>query len=487
MDREFRALVAAAAFANPFGARRDDLDFKISGLDRDTPPAELLAGVQRAVRDHLAALEQGGRAARELSRLSADEQVALRTAILFDVFHRYAADFDALINEQEEKRTALDTPVKVRFADRVLADLAAWGFGPRECERLLGTFYQLRRAYHFISTTVTGNAPSVVELRRHLWDNVFTQDPALYERRLVSRMEDFSTLILGETGSGKGTIAAAIGRSGFIPYDPAAKAFSESFTRSFVAINLSQFPESLLESELFGHRKGAFTGATADYHGLLARCSPHGCVFLDEVGEVPLTVQVKLLRVLQERTYTPVGSGETQRFSGRVIAATNQPLAQLRRDGRFRDDFYYRLCSDEITVPPLRQRLAEDAGELALLVDRVVALIVGEAAPEVVATVLTAIDRDLPKGYAWPGNVRELEQAVRRILVSGRYEGDSGARAYAVPGELEAALGEGTLTADQLLAEYCRRQYEQLKSFEAVAKRLDLDRRTVKRYLSLDD
>ncbi len=131
-------------------------------------------------------------------------------------------------------------------------------------------------------------------LRLHLWNNVFTHDIRWYEQYLWNRMEDFSTLLLGETGTGKGTAAAAIGRSGFIPYDEKKGCFTESFTRNFIAINLSQFAESLIESELFGHKKGAFTGAVEHHDGVFTRCTPYGSIFLDEVGDISVPIQVKL-------------------------------------------------------------------------------------------------------------------------------------------------------------------------------------------------
>jgi transcriptional regulator with PAS, ATPase and Fis domain len=296
-------------------------------------------------------------------------------------------------------------------------------------------------------------------------------------------MEDFSTLLLGETGTGKGTAAAAIGRSGYIPFDTRRGCFTESFTRSFVALNLAQFPETLIESELFGHRKGAFTGAVESHEGVLARCSPHGAIFLDEIGDVSVPIQIKLLQVLQERTFSPVGSHESVRFRGRVIAATNRPLETLRREKLFREDFFYRLCSDVIEVPPLRQRLQEDPAELRRLIAHVLAATADDRTGELVELVGKAIRRDVGADYAWPGNVRELEQAVRRILLTGGYQPATPvSRKKARVAWLEQAEA-GRLDADAVLAGYCRQLYDELGSYEQVAARTGLDRRTVRKYI----
>jgi transcriptional regulator with GAF, ATPase, and Fis domain len=298
-------------------------------------------------------------------------------------------------------------------------------------------------------------------------------------------MEDFSTLLLGETGTGKGAAAAAIGRSGFIPFDARKGSFVESFTRNFIAINLSQYPESLLESELFGHKKGAFTGAIENHDGIFSRCTPHGSIFLDEIGDVSIPVQIKLLQVIQERTFSPVGSHERLRFNGRVIAATNRPLDELRHKGQFRDDFYYRLCSDIIVVPPLRQRLQEEPRELEELIGSILRKMVGEAAAPHARLVREALVRDLGPAYPWPGNVRELEQAVRRIIITRHYRGDT---SQAPSGQLEqlmADIDSGGMDAQALLADYCALLYRRHGTYEEVARRSKLDRRTVKKYIQL--
>jgi transcriptional regulator with PAS, ATPase and Fis domain len=320
-------------------------------------------------------------------------------------------------------------------------------------------------------------------LREALWNNIFTHDMRGFESALWDRMEDFSTLVLGETGTGKGAVATAIGRSGYIPYDAARRRFAANFTETFIAINLSQFPETLIESELFGHRKGAFTGAIDHHEGVFERCNAHGALFLDEIGEVTTPVQIKLLQVLQERTFTPVGGREKKRFSGRVIAATNQPVGALRGSGRFRNDFFYRLCSDVIEVPTLRQRIAESPAELEQLVHLLVTRIAGTGNRELVVNVLEALAAQLPHGYGWPGNVRELEQAVRRILLTGRYAGDIADPAPAAEERLVQQLKAGQLTADELLAGYCARLYRQLGTYAEVAQRVGLDPRTTRKYV----
>ncbi|MFA7160723.1 MAG: sigma 54-interacting transcriptional regulator, partial [Kiritimatiellia bacterium] len=345
-------------------------------------------------------------------------------------------------------------------------------------------FYQLRRAFYFINRGLPGKSPCMKALRKRLWNNVLTHDIRWYSSLLWDRMEDFSTLLLGETGTGKGAAAAAIGRSGYIPFDMNRECFNESFTRSFVSINLSQFSPALLESELFGHRKGAFTGAIDHHEGVFSRCSPCGAIFLDEIGDADIPVQIKLLQLLQERVFSPVGGHEKLRFRGRVIAATNRPLDELRRTGRFRDDFYYRLCSDVITVPSLRQRLREDPGEMDVLLDHMIRRLTGRESEALAAEIRAVFDGNLGEKYPWPGNVREVEQAVRQIMLTKEYKGDLAAAAKPdARARLRAGIEAGSLDADALLSEYCKLLYKQHGTYEEVGRRTRLDRRTVKKYI----
>jgi transcriptional regulator with PAS, ATPase and Fis domain len=253
----------------------------------------------------------------------------------------------------------------------------------------------------------------------------------------------------------------------------------------FIPINCAALPENLLESELFGHRKGAFTGAVEAHEGVFARCSPHGAIFLDEIGDVSTPVQIKLLQVVEDRTFSPVGSHERRRFRGRVITATHKPLHELRERGLFRDDFYYRLCSDAITVPPLRQRLREEPREMDELLAHLLARLVGEAEPALLSLVRVAIRESVGDEYAWPGNVRELEQAVRRILLMRRYVPDEKSPVTDPERSLAEAVVAGTLDADALLARYCANIHARTRNIEETARRTNLDRRTVKRYLAM--
>jgi DNA-binding NtrC family response regulator len=475
-DRAFFARVSRAALCNPFSEERARLDAAIARLPAAAPEGERIAAAAARVRGRIRRLEPLGLA--DLRAYAGEERTRMQSVFLFEVYHRYSAPFDALIADQ---LAAGERPVSVPFAGEAMAALVGRGFPEAEAAHHFSILFQLKRAYYFIEQGLIGQSASMKQLRRRLWSNVFTDDLRLYGLYLWNRMEDFSTLLLGETGTGKGAAAAAIGRSGYIPFDPAKKAFAESFTATLIGVNLAFYPEALIESELFGHRKGAFTGAIENHPGVFALCRPHGSIFLDEIGDVSPTVQVKLLRVLQERTFSPVGSHARERFSGRVIAATNRPLDALRAQGLFRDDFYYRLCSDTITVPPLRERLREEPGELDLILAHIVARLIGAPAPELVDLAREAIAGQVGLDYAWPGNVRELEQAVRRILLRGEYRGERPPPEAPGRGDPSAAA----LAADRVLARHCRALFRRHGSYEAVARLVRLDRRTVKRYVQL--
>jgi len=479
-DRAFFALVARAVFTNPFGSERAEADREIARAGPSAGGEAGLAGSLAHVARRLAELER--RSGLDLRAYAPEDREVLEYALSFDLYYRTTDALDDLIRLQLD---AGDEPCAVPFAAELLGRLRARGFDRGAALRRFELFFQIRRAFYFIDRALIGESACMRAFRYDLWNNLFTRDLRLYGAHLWNRMEDFSTLLLGETGTGKGAAANAIGRSGWIPFDARRGRFVESFTKAFVACNLSQHPEPLIESELFGHRKGAFTGAVDHYDGLFTTCSPHGAVFLDEIGEVSIPVQIKLLRILQERSFTPIGSHSPRRFRGRVIAATNRGLEELRGSGAMRDDFFYRLSSDVLVVPPLRTRLRESAAELEQLVSHALARMLGAEEPALVARVCETVERDLGRDYAWPGNVRELEQCVRRILLRGSYRGAPAASEAPARDAFLERVERGELEAKELLASYCAYLYRRLGSFGAVARVLRVDRRTAKKYVEL--
>jgi len=228
-----------------------------------------------------------------------------------------------------------------------------------------------------------------------------------------------SVLITGETGTGKELVARALHRFGSSPDGP------------FVAINCGAIPETLLESELFGHRRGAFTGADRDHAGAIASARG-GTVFLDEVGELPPQLQVKLLRFLQDGEIRPLGSDDVVKVPARVVAATNRNLRRESAAGRFREDVYFRLAGYLIELPPLRDR----ASDIPLLVehfrrrlaDRLDLRDIGRLSKRSLAVL---------ESHPWPGNVRELENVVQRAAVDlgSLDDADALARLLEPPGE----------------------------------------------------
>lgn len=471
-------LLARAAFANPFGRERAELDLQIAEsagpLKRDRRIELLLQKLE----SWLGKLERTGRI--DLDAFAPSDRSTVEAVFLFDAYYQLAAPFDDLIRRQ---LSAGADSCPVPFASAALAKLRQRGFTPDEARQHFAMLFQLRRAYFFIQHGLVGKSECMRELRRQLWNAVVTHDLVRYARLLLHRMEEFSTLLLGETGTGKGAAALAMGNAAFIPFDEKKGRFQESFTRVFLSINLSRFPEGLIESELFGHKKGAFTGAVEDHGGLLALSSPHGAVFLDEIGEVSIPIQIKLLQVLQERVYSPVGSHEKLRFRGRIVAATNRSLATLRELGTFRDDFFYRISSTIIHLPPLRQRIAEEPEELKELLRHTLRRLTGAETPALVEEIERVLRRDLPASYPWPGNVRELEQCVRSVLLTDSYRCELHAAEPRHRERLLHGIESGSLDAQGLLESYCALLHDRSGSLAEVARRTKLDRRTVRKHL----
>jgi DNA-binding NtrC family response regulator len=225
---------------------------------------------------------------------------------------------------------------------------------------------------------------------------------AVYKQIAHAAQSEMAVLVTGETGTGKELVARAIHRHSGRKEQP------------FVAVNCGALAESLLESELFGHVRGSFTGAVNDRKGRF-ELAGEGTIFLDEIGDTSPAFQTKLLRVLQEREFYPIGGEKPRQTHARVIAATHRPMEQLIREGRFREDLYFRLRVVEISIPPLRERRRD----VPLLAEHILARVGADVGkplhvPDDTMGVLLA--------HGWPGNVRELENALTRAVVLSQGE-----------------------------------------------------------------
>ena len=285
-------------------------------------------------------------------------------------------------------------------------------------------------------------------------------------RSILSEVEavaptNATVLITGETGTGKEVIARAIHE------------FSPRRSRNLVKVNCSAMPPGLLESELFGHERGAFTGAISSHVGRFA-LADRGTLFLDEIGNMPLELQPKLLRVLQEREFEAVGSIRTTRVDVRVIAASNRDLRQMVRDGEFRQDLYYRLNIFPVSLPPLRERKADIpefvryfVEQFAISVDKVIDTIPEET--------MRAIVR-----HSWPGNVRELQNYLARGVIlstGGVFEPAALEKSEAAPIEIANPTLEEIVRQEILAA--CQRANWKVGGPGGAAAKLGLKRSTL--------
>jgi DNA-binding NtrC family response regulator len=289
---------------------------------------------------------------------------------------------------------------------------------------------------------------------------------------LIERISDSSSnvLITGESGTGKELVAKAIHYNGVRKEGP------------FVAINCAAIPETLLESELFGYKKGAFTDAKSDKKGLIFEAN-EGTLFLDEITEMPLTLQAKLLRVIEEREVRPLGDTNSYPIDVRIISTSNRDIASLIQQGRFREDLYYRLKVIDIEMPPLRER-KED---IPILVQHFIHKFSKELKKAV-----SSVSEDALKillNYFWPGNVRELENIIQRAITLSQHE-------VILPDDLPASIIQKTdeklfekameekFTLDQLEKEYVKRVLIETGGNKSkAAERLGLDRKTLYRKL----
>jgi transcriptional regulator with AAA-type ATPase domain len=447
------------------------------GSDATHPNLEgLERRVERLVEDAYRRLADGAQPGRE-------ETEVYHLLVLLLLYYRFRKGFDEVV-AQDLRNPGKCRPVEFydafeHLARRLLA-LPSGRPATVDLPHLFAIFFQIRRAFFEIFNNIIGVSAPIVALRAAVWQSIFGHDLLLYLRVLYRRINDVTTLVTGPSGTGKELVACAIGLSHYIPFDTRSKAFAENYTGLFHALNISALSPTLLESELFGHRRGAFTGAIADRTGWLETCSAQGTVFLDEIGDLDRRIQVKLLRVLQTRSFQPIGHTDSRRFPGKIVAATNRDLREELDAGRFRTDFYYRICSDMITTPTLREQLHDTPGQLHILVAFLAARLVGSEEAEPVANQVVAwIEEHLGMSYDWPGNVRELEQCVLNVVMHTAYHPIGTARSDPRR-ELGQAVAAGALSLDELTRRYCTAVYARTRNYERAARTLGVDRRTVK-------
>ncbi len=491
-DRTFVDAVAAIDYLNPFLPERTEHERAALGPEFDeahagwqlapdeedeSPNVRLITeraeAVVHAARERLA----GG------ARPDADELRLYGDLVVFHLYHRHRTDLAGTVTKAlaggDGRAVCGFYP---RFAEEHARLLELPGVDVPERhppEHLFAFLFQISRAFQLIFGFVRGGSPAAIRLRASIWQSVFTHDLRRYVRSLSDRLADVTTLVTGPSGTGKELVARAIGHASYIPFEPRSRRFTRSFTELFHALHLAALSPTIVESELFGHRKGAFTGALDDHRGWFEVSDAHGAVFLDEIGEIGADLQVKLLRVLETRRFQRLGETAPRTFEGRVLCATNRDLLAEIRAGRFREDLYYRMCSDVIVTPSLAEQIGGSDSERSRLVHFIARRMLGDDGDALAEEVEAWIDGHLGRDYPWPGNFRELEQCVRNVLIRGEYH-PSARGGRAVERSLASDVEEGRLTLDELVRRYTNLVHRQAGSYEAAARRLGVDRRTVK-------
>jgi transcriptional regulator with AAA-type ATPase domain len=488
-DQELAEAISCLAFCNPFLPERIECERRVLAnhfVEVDT--VWNLAKDWDGLRPNIGLLREKAEqfATRLRERLAAGERPSDKEIRLYEdvaVYLLYYRAHEPLTNFLNGALTKPELAATyTRFVEDAEHFLEIPGLkfpGGYDAPHLFAVCFQVRRAFHHIFKNIVGSSMPAARLRAAIWQSIFTHNINRYRRVMFDRMADLTTLITGPSGTGKELVARAIALSRYIPFDPKTRAFAGNFEEMFHPLNLSALSPTLIESELFGHRRGAFTGALEDRVGWMEVCEPLGTVFLDEIGELDSAIQVKLLRVLQTRTFQRLGDTKTRVFRGKIIAATNRDLAREMADGQFREDFYYRLCSDLISTPSLRDQLAESPHDLKSMILFITLRIAADEAEALADEVEAWIKKHLGREYPWSGNFRELEQCVRNVLIRHEYR----------PPEIHSRNGAarlaeefdtGAMTADELLRKYCTLVYSRTRNLEETARRLKLDRRTVK-------
>ncbi len=494
-ERGFAAAVARIAYDNPFAPERIEseriaLGDHFKGSDAVWTPDGAHLAAQQFHRERpnvirlrdlswQTSLALRARLDEKRGDLNAAELLLYEDLCLYALFARYELSlYELVLDESGQARKVGFYPAFKRDFERLLVEPQLTFPSGLNAATALAFFFQIRRAFHYIFRYLLGLSRPIAELRAETWHSVFTHDLRRYRTSVYRHMADIPTLIVGPSGTGKDLVAQAIGYSRYLAFDENRLSFVETFTSQFHALNVSALSHGVVESELFGHRRGAFTGALEDRQGWLEMCGPDGTVFLDEIGELGTELQVKFLRVLQTREFQRIGETKPRMFLGKLVAATHRDLDQGLQAGWFREDLYYRLCADRISTPTLRERIEADPNELLLMVAVLSERIAGaEYGPALAKEVQQWVETELGLSYGWPGNVRELEQCVRNVLVRKRYRP---AQRTQPRSNLDQALLDSQLSGEALLDRYAALVYRETQSYVEAGRRLGLDRRTVK-------
>ncbi|MDD5698137.1 MAG: sigma 54-interacting transcriptional regulator [Victivallaceae bacterium] len=493
-EREIAEAIGKLDFTNPFLPERTELEKIALGTDYRPPAArENIAAEKSRVRYNTARLREialelltGFRARlpdKNLKLIDGELQI-YENLVIYYLFEICRGKIKAYFMDQTGSYSLAECYRQFSADWKYYLELPERPFETVfTAVKMFEMYFQIRRAFHYIFDFLVGRSRVSAELRASIWQSIFTHDIIRYHRQLYNRMQSITTLITGPSGTGKELVARAVALSQHLPFDEKVLDFTAGSQQLFFPLHLSAMPQTLIESELFGHRKGAFTGAIQNRVGWMETCSEYGTVFLDEIGEVNEAVQVKLLRLLQSRKFQRLGDNTDRYYKGKLLAATNRNLSEAIQKGKFRGDLYYRLCSDIIETPSLRDQLGGSEWELSNFVQHLAAGIIGPDEAESFADEAAAwIKKNLGLEYAWPGNVRELEQCLRNILIRGTY---SVPRSVRGEDRLLREFRECRLSADEVLNLYCRKVYEHTGSCLAASRVLNLDRRTVKKRLEL--
>ena len=486
-DRKFAQAVSKIAFANPFLPERVEFEKEALGkkFDPDTRPFWSWTLNDELDRPNNLMLE---RLVTELTtklreKISSAESISKEDFQLYDDLALYVLYYSTifdLVGDSEEDYLAQSDWDKFREAFEYWMNIdGKKSPSYSDSAHVFAYLHQLKRAFFNIFHCVIGRSLPIAKMRARIFQSIFTHDLRRFRNTLFKSMNEVTTLVVGATGTGKELVAKAVGMSQYIPFDVKTKTFRCQSADQFVALNLAAFTPTLIESELFGHEKGSFTGATSRRVGWLESVGTCGSVFLDEIGELDLAIQVKLLRVLQNREFQRIGENKTRRFEGKFIAATNRSLMDEIVSGSFREDFYYRLCSDVIVTPNLKEQIDSQKDEFEFLVDFISHRIAPDARDDLKADVMTWFESADMGSYDWPGNMRELEQCVRNIMIHNDYKPAKPTTDVASSSFI-AQLNECSLPAEQVLSKYCEMAYQKYGSYEKAGAILKMDRRTLR-------